>query len=134
MNPDMSDSKTDAEDYLRDILDNIGKVERFTAGMDLDAFLGDEKTAYAVIRALEIIGEAVKQLPEALRASYPDIAWRDIARMRDKLIHKYFGVNLGIVWKTITVSIPQLKPVVEAILLSLAPSSEESAAASRAES
>ena len=72
--------------------------------------------AYAVIRALEIIGEAVKQLPENFYSEYPEIPWRDIARMRDKLIHKYFGVNLAIVWKTITDSIPALKSVIQAML------------------
>ena len=91
----------DPTDYLRDIVENAAKVEAFTAGVDFDEFLANEMRAYATIRALEIIGEAVKQVPAELREKYPQIPWRAIARMRDKLIHHYFGVNLGVVWKTV---------------------------------
>lgn len=109
----------DPTDYLRDIVENATKVETFTAGVDFDAFLADEMRAYATIRALEIIGEAVKQVPTGLREQYPDVPWRSIARMRDKLIHHYFGVNLGVVWKTVTEDISPLKKVVEQMLIAM---------------
>ena len=114
----MSDA-SDTTDYLRDIVENAAKVEAFTAGADFDEFLANEMRAYATIRALEIIGEAVKQVPTELRDKYPEIPWRAIARMRDKLIHHYFGVNLGVVWKTVTEDISPLKKVVEQILREL---------------
>lgn len=109
----------DPTDYLRDIAENAAKAEAFTAGVDFDEFLANEMRAYATIRALEIIGEAVKQVPAELRDKYPEIPWRAIAKMRDKLIHHYFGVNLGVVWKTVTEDIPPLKQVVEHILQEL---------------
>ena len=109
----------DPTDYLRDIAENAAKAEAFTAGVDFDEFLANEMRAYATIRALEIIGEAVKQVPAELRDKYPEIPWRAIAKMRDKLIHHYFGVNLGVVWKTVTEDIPPLKQVVEQILQGL---------------
>ena len=110
---------SDPTDYLRDILDNATKVEVFTTGIDFDAFLADEMRAYATIRALEIIGEAVKQVPLSLREKHPEIPWRQIARMRDKLIHQYFGVKLGVVWKTVTEDISPLKKAVEQILIEI---------------
>ncbi len=109
----------DPRDYLRDIAENAAKVESFTAGVDFDGFLADDMRAYATIRALEIIGETVKQVPAELRDKYPEIPWRAIARMRDKLFHHYFGVNLGVVWKTVTEDVSPLKKVVEQILREL---------------
>ena len=87
--------------YVEDILEAIEKIKRYTEGMDFDDFVEDEKTVDAVIRNLEIIGEAVKNLPEEFKAMYPDLPWREIAGMRDRLIHAYFGVDLSIVWYTI---------------------------------
>lgn len=106
----------DFTDFLRDIVENADKVEQFTHGVSFDDFLADEMRAYATIRALEIIGEAVKQIPEDFRQQYPNIPWRTIARMRDKLIHHYFGVNLEVVWKTITEDVSPLKIQVIEIL------------------
>jgi uncharacterized protein with HEPN domain len=110
----------DFTDFLRDIVENADKVQKFTKGVTFDDFVGDEMRAYATIRALEIIGEAVKQIPDDFRQQYPDIPWRKIARMRDKLIHHYFGVNLGVVWKTVTEDVSPLKVGISKILDDLA--------------
>lgn len=96
-------------DYLEDILDAITKSQRFVHGMGKEQFLQDDKTAFAVIRALEIIGEAAKKIPEGTRCKYPDLPWREMAGMRDKLIHDYIGVNLEVVWKTVFEDLPALE-------------------------
>ena len=103
-------------DYLEDILDAISKIANFIEGMTFDQFAKDDKTAYAVIRALEIIGEATKHIPEHVRKSNPKISWREMAGIRDKLIHDYFGVNLEVVWKTATDDLPKLEPEIRLIL------------------
>ncbi len=95
-------------DYLRDILENSEKSVGFIAGMTRDDFLKDEKTVFAVIRAIEIIGEATKKIPANIREKYPEIPWREMTGTRDKLIHDYMGVNLVVVWKTVTEDIPNL--------------------------
>ena len=103
-------------DYLEDILDAIEKVAQFIEGTTYERFAGDAKTVFAVIRALEIIGEASKQLPPSVRDSYPEVPWREMAGIRDKLIHEYFGVNLVVVWKTVMEDLPNLRPVIQRIL------------------
>ncbi|KPV64096.1 MAG: hypothetical protein AOA66_0410 [Candidatus Bathyarchaeota archaeon BA2] len=88
-------------DYIEDVIEAMNDAMSFVEGMEYDDFLKDRKTVYAVIRAIEIIGEAVKKIPELVKNRYPQIPWRDMARMRDKLIHEYFGVNLRAVWGTV---------------------------------
>jgi uncharacterized protein with HEPN domain len=89
-------------DYLDHILDSIRKIKKFIYNLHYDDFAIDEKTQYAVIRALEIIGEASKNIPQDIRVMYPDIPWKEMSGMRDKLIHDYFGVDTQLIWKTAT--------------------------------
>jgi uncharacterized protein with HEPN domain len=105
--------------YLRDILRAMLAIEQFVEGISLDAFEKDDKTSSAVIRKFEIIGEAAKQIPEEIRNKYPLIPWKEMAGMRDRLIHFYFGIKYDLVWHTIKDVIPQVKPAIQEILKSL---------------
>jgi uncharacterized protein with HEPN domain len=98
-----------AQDYLQDILDYMIKAEEFVEGMDYLAFQEDDKTVFAVIRALEVIGEAAKKIPTPIRRRYAAVPWKSLAGMRDKLIHDYMGISLEIVWRTIKEDIPGVK-------------------------
>ncbi len=102
--------------YLADILAAMESIESFVEGMDLSEFLVDDKTASAVVRKLEIIGEAVKQVPASIRQQYPEVPWKEMAGMRDVLIHFYFGVNLRLVWKTIREDLPTAQKQIARIL------------------
>ncbi len=103
-------------DCLSDIVINIKRIEDFTKGSSFEKFASDEKTTYAVIRALEIIGEAVKNLPASLKSKYPKVPWKQMAGMRDRLTHAYFGVKIDVVWYTITDEIPKIKPILTEII------------------
>lgn len=103
-------------DALTDILDAIAMARQFVVGMTIDQFVGDAKTVYAVVRALEVIGEAAKSIPQPVRARYAELPWRDIVGMRDQLIHHYFGMNMIVVWKTVHEDLPILEPVVQRML------------------
>ncbi len=103
-------------DYLRDMMESAEKALDFVQGVTQDEFVVDEKTTYAVIRALEVLGEAAKKIPDEVREQYPDIPWRTIAGTRDKLIHEYFGVDLVVIWRTVTEDIPALLPKLRAML------------------
>lgn len=95
-------------DFIQDVLEASHRVAAYTAGMSYDTFLADTKTQDAVIRNLEIIGEAAKNLSDDLRHQHSEIPWKSLAAVRDKLIHHYFGVNLDIVWQIVTVELPQI--------------------------
>ena len=102
--------------YLEDILEAASRVQQFTAGFSKDKFSKDIKTFDAVIRNLEIIGEAAKKTPENLRSKYPVVDWQKIAGLRDVLIHEYFGVDAEIIWDVVENKIPVLKSQIEKIL------------------
>jgi uncharacterized protein with HEPN domain len=102
--------------YLKDILDNLELAERFTIGMSYNEFHADVKTVYAVIRCLEVVGEAAKNIPVAIRRKYPDIPWKEMAGMRDKLIHGYSGVDSNKVWLVVQNYSPQLKTFIKGML------------------
>jgi uncharacterized protein with HEPN domain len=102
--------------YLQHVLDAILKVESYLRGLDESAFLADSRTQDAVVRQLEIIGEAAKKVSSEARGRTPDTPWQDIAGMRDKLIHDYFSVDLHRVWNTAKRDLPALKATVIRLL------------------
>ena len=101
---------------LDHILDAINQIEEYTNGIDREEFLETRMVQDAVVRQLEIIGEATKNLSSNVTESYPQIPWKEIAGMRDKLIHVYFGVDLDEVWNTAKRDIHDLKSVLKSIL------------------
>jgi len=103
-------------DFLEDALNAMAKAELFIADMTYEEFIKDEKTIFAVIRAIEVIGEALKHVPSELRQKFSDIPWRDITGMRDILVHEYFGVDLETVWETVKTDIPSIKPLLVELL------------------
>lgn len=104
------------QDYLHDIHDAAIKARRFVEGMSYEQFAADDRTSYAVIRALEVIGEAARGVPQSAREQHTDVPWRDMAGIRDRLIHRYFGVDLRVVWKTVHEDLPTLIRAIERIL------------------
>ena len=102
--------------YLKDIFEAMSAAQVFVEGIDFEAFAGDDKTASAIVRKLEIIGEAAKNVPETIRQKYPQVPWRDMAGMRDRIIHAYFAVDYVVVWDTLKVDIPHLQPIIAQIL------------------
>ena len=111
--------KRDYRDYIEDIVDSINDIELFTENMTFEAFNKDRKTINAVIRSIEVIGEAAKKIPKLIRDKHPSIPWKKIMGMRNKLIHEYFGVDIEVLWATVKEDIPSLKPLVQDILKSL---------------
>jgi uncharacterized protein with HEPN domain len=102
--------------YLTHILDAAERIQEYTAGRELVDFLADYLRQDGVVRQLGIIGEAVKRLSPTLRDSRADVPWRDIAGMRDRLVHDYMGVNVESVWKTAMEDVPHLAGVVRELL------------------
>ncbi len=96
--------------YIKDIAAAMESIDSFVRGLDERTFETDDKTSRAVLRKLEIIGEAAKQIPDSIRRNHPEVPWTEMAGTRDRLIYAYFGVDYKLVWKTITERIPQVKP------------------------
>jgi len=109
-------SKRGDKEILKDILEAINRIKIYTKGMDYETFLLDTKTQDAVIRNIEIIGEAVKLLSPQIKEKYNSIPWKNIAGMRDKLIHFYFGINLDIVWDVAKNKVLELENPIKEIL------------------
>lgn len=104
---------------VQDILESIGLIEQYIEGMELEDFKKDMKTSDAVIKRFENIGEATKHIPEEVKAKYPDIPWKEMAGMRDKLVHFYFGVKHELVWSAIKHRLPVIKPLLQSLLMDL---------------
>jgi uncharacterized protein with HEPN domain len=103
-------------DYVEDIVDAMEKAEILLRDVTYDQFEADFRINFAVVRALEIVGEATKRLPLTLRDSYPNIPWKQMAGMRDRIIHGYDTVDLEIVWDVVRQDIPKIKPQIQQIL------------------
>ena len=103
-------------DYLNDILEMIADIREFTKSLTFKEFKKDKKTVYAVIRCLEVIGEASKQIPSNVKKHYEQIPWEDIAVMRNKLIHEYFGADIDIIWHTVQEDLGPLEAAVKEIV------------------
>ncbi len=101
---------------LEDVLEAITRIERYTTGMDLQALEADDKTVDAVVRNLEIIGEAARHVPQEAREEHAHVPWDTMQGMRNVLIHEYFGVSLPIIWHTIKHDLPPLVPLLREIL------------------
>jgi uncharacterized protein with HEPN domain len=102
--------------FLQDILEAIKKIEKYTGDMGFDDFVKQEIVVDAVVRNLEIIGEAAKNTPTSVRTKHKDIEWKKIAGLRDILIHEYFGVDLYILWDIVSRKMPDLKKKIASIL------------------
>lgn len=102
--------------YLQDIREAMDSIELFVSGMTFQQFLADKKTTSAVLQKLQVIGEAAKAIPSEIRAEHPEVPWKEMGGMRDRLIHAYFGVDFGLVWAAITERFPVLRPAVERML------------------
>jgi len=107
--------RTDKE-FLLDMLFACEKIIEYTKYLDFEHFSEDEKTIDAVVRNIEILGEAVKNISADLKEKYPEVEWSMIARTRDKLIHSYFGLDIDILWKITQKNIPVLKDKIERII------------------
>ena len=108
-------SKREPYILVEDILTAINKIDRYTTAMGRKTFLADDKTIDAVVRNLEIIGEAVRQLPEDFKGSHAGLPWSQMSGLRNRIIHDYFGLDLEIIWQVITVHLPHLKTQILAI-------------------
>lgn len=109
-------SKRNPQLLLEDMLLSIEKITSYIGAMDKDSFLKDARTVDAVVRNLEIIGEAASRIPEDFKTLHPQIPWRRAIGLRNRVIHEYFGVDLEIVWSVVTQDLPPLRAIVRQIV------------------
>lgn len=109
-------SKRDNELYLQDIYDSIRKIDKYVNGLELAEFKKDQKTIDAVVRNLEVLGEAAKYISSDFKKKNSHIPWREMVEMRNKVIHEYFGVDSAILWTTIKNDLPQLKKDIKQLI------------------
>ncbi|MBM3326612.1 MAG: DUF86 domain-containing protein [Calditrichaeota bacterium] len=102
--------------FLKDIQESCHKIQRYTAGFTLETLTGDEMRLEAVVRNIEIIGEAVKHIPEEIKLNYPDVNWKSIRGMRNIIVHEYFGLDYDMIWSVIQEFIPKIETQINAIL------------------
>ncbi len=112
----MSESHKSPLPFVKDILDSIEKIEKYCQSMTYEQFIEDDKTKDAVVRNLEVIGEAANNISARIKEKVPDISWRLVTDMRNKLIHEYFGVSYPIVWETIQSDLPSFKAKIKELL------------------
>ena len=109
----------DYASYIEDIIEHMNYTQEFIRCMTFKEFANDKKTILSVTKCIEIVGEATKHIPDSIREKYPDVPWREMAGIRDRLVHGYFKVNLEIVWVTVTLEFPELRPMIEKVLADL---------------
>jgi len=102
--------------YLGDIIENIDDTAGFIAGMTYERFASNKMAVNAVVRSIEVIGEAVKHVPVEIRARDPGVPWKDMAGMRDKCIHDYAGVDHEVVWRAVKVELAEVRPKIQSLL------------------
>jgi len=107
--------------YLEDIIESCQRINQYTEGMTYDSFIKNNLVSDAVLRNIEIVGEAVKQVPKNIQDQYPDLDWRRIAGMRDIVAHHYFSIYDEIVWDIVINKIPELEERIEIILAGIEP-------------
>ncbi|OHD63822.1 MAG: hypothetical protein A2176_11920 [Spirochaetes bacterium RBG_13_51_14] len=105
--------KREYRDFINDIIDSIHDIDQFIGDISYEEFVKDRKTINAVIRSIEIIGEAAKNIPDSVKDKNTAIPWKKMSGMRDKLIHGYFGIDYEILWKTVKDDLPPLIPIVK---------------------
>ncbi len=101
--------KRDPDLLLEDMLAAAQKIERYTSGIDQESFRQDEKTIDAVVRNLEVLGEVARQLPGDFLVQHPDVPWHQIAGLRNRIVHEYFGLDLELIWQVVQHDLPQLR-------------------------
>lgn len=108
--------KRDLLEFLEDIAESIAEIESFVVGLDLESFAQKREKVLAVVKLLEIIGEATKKIPNEIREQYPEIPWKSVAGMRDIFVHEYWRIDIDVVWMTVRESLPQLKPIIDDLI------------------
>jgi uncharacterized protein with HEPN domain len=108
--------KRDITLYVSDILENIADAGRFISGLTFEQFVKDKMVVNAVVRSIEIVGEATKHVPAEIRARRPDVPWKDMAGMRDKCIHDYVGIDYEVVWTAVKVEFPEVRSKIQSLL------------------